>query len=76
MSGEHRFIGAAIREKKALALRMQVTQLRRCLCCEFWMHSTGPDHRLCNPCKGELGFKGSSVGRRVNVAGRRKGVTS
>lgn len=76
MSGEHGFIQTSIREKKALALRMQVTQLRRCLCCEFWMHSTGPDHRICTPRKGELGSKGSPVGRRVNVAGLRKGVTS
>lgn len=75
MSGDHRFIQTSIREKKALALRMQVTQLRRCLCCESWMHSTGPDHRLCNPCKGELDYQGSLVGRRVNMPGRRKGVT-
>lgn len=76
MSGQHRFIQASIQEKKALALRMQPTTLRRCLCCESWMHSTGPDHRRCNPCKGEVDHTGSPVGRRVNVVGRRrKGMT-
>lgn len=40
-------------EKKGLKLRMQLTQLRRCLDCEEWMRSTGPDHRLCNHCNRE-----------------------
>ena len=39
-------------EKQALALRAQPTSLRRCLQCDAWMRSTGPDNRICNPCKG------------------------
>lgn len=66
----------AIREKIALSLKAQSTTLRRCLCCESWMHSTGPDHRLCNPCKGEQDYTGSLVGKRLNIRGRRKGVTA
>lgn len=75
MSGERFTKTVAIRERIALSLKAQPTTLRRCLGCEFWMHSTGPDHRLCNPCKGELDYRNSPVGKRVLVAGRRKGVT-
>jgi len=39
------------------------------------MHSTGPDHRLCNPCKGEADYTSSLVGKRLDRPGRRKGVT-
>lgn len=54
----------AIREKQALALEAQPTQLRRCLGCECWFRSTGPDHRICNTCKGD--YRGrSAVGERV-----------
>lgn len=76
MSGEHVTKTAAILEKIALSLKAQQTTLRRCLCCEHWMHSTGPDHRLCNPCKGERDYTGSLVGKRLNRPGRRKGVTA
>ena len=76
MSGQHCFIRLAILEKKALALERQSTVLRRCLRCESWMHSTGPDHRLCNPCKGEPDYRGSPVGMRMNMPGRRKGRTA
>lgn len=38
-------------EQKRLALKAQPTELRRCLRCERWMRSTGPDHRICNSCK-------------------------
>jgi|CXWL01.1.fsa_nt_gi hypothetical protein len=75
MSGAHVTRTAAILERIALSLRGQVTTLRRCLCCDAWMHSTGSDHRLCNPCKGEPDYTGSLVGKRVNVRGRRKGMT-
>lgn len=56
----------AILEKQALALKAQPTELRRCLKCEHFLHSTGPDHRICNPCKGEprqLGLAGKRVRR-------------
>lgn len=75
MSGQHVTKTAAILERIALSLKAQQTTLRRCLCCEAWMHSTGPDHRLCNPCKGAPDYTGSLVGKRVNVRGRRKGMT-
>lgn len=52
------------REKKALALTGQPTTLRWCLGCEWWMRSTGADHRLCNVCKG-LQTPRSGVGGRV-----------
>ena len=38
-----------------LAKRLHEQQpitLRRCLGCDGWLRSTGPDHRLCNACKG------------------------
>lgn len=76
MGGDHYERTEAIREKIALSLKAQQTTLRRCLCCEYWMHSTGPDHRLCNPCKGEPDYTGSLVGKRLNRSGRRKGVTA
>jgi hypothetical protein len=76
MSGEHWTKPEAIRAQHALYLKAQQTTLRRCLHCESWMHSTGPDHRLCNPCKGEPDYTGSLVGKRLNVRGRRKGVTA
>lgn len=76
MSGEHVTKTAAILERIALSLKAQQTTLRCCLGCESWMHSTGPDHRLCNPCKGEPDYTDSLVGKRLNVAGRRKGVTA
>lgn len=76
MSGQHVTKTEAILEKIALSLKVQQTTLRRCLGCEFWMHSTGPDHRLCNPCKGEPDYTGSLVGKRLNVRGRRKGVAT
>ncbi len=34
-------------------LKQSPITLRRCLSCDQWMRSTGPDHRLCNPCKGD-----------------------
>lgn len=76
MSGEHVTKTAAILERIALSLKAQPTTLRRCLCCDCWMHSTGPDHRGCNPCKGIPDYRDSLVGKRVNVRGRRKGVTA
>jgi len=55
----------AIEEKKALALHRQPTELRRCLRCDHWMHSTGPDHRICNHCKGEPRHQRGLAGQRV-----------
>lgn len=76
MSDRHHTKTAAILEKIALSLKAQPTTLRRCLGCDAWMHSTGPDHRCCNPCKGEQDYTDSLVGKRLNVRGRRKGVTA
>jgi hypothetical protein len=64
---------AAILEKKARMLRALPTELRRCLSCDDWMHSTGLDHRMCNCCKGVPDFAGSPVGRRITKPGRQKG---
>jgi len=47
-----RFVTQATRQKKLLKLHNQPTTLRRCLQCDCWMRSTGPDHRICNACKG------------------------
>ena len=55
----------AVNETQALALRAQPTELRRCLKCERWMRSTGPDHRICNPCKGEHAHGDLAPGSRV-----------
>lgn len=77
MSGPHFTKTVAIRERIALSLKAQLTTLRRCLGgCDCWMHSTDPDHRICNKCKGIPDYTGSLVGKRVNVRGRRKGVTA
>lgn len=57
----------AQREKKRLALKTQPTELRRFLKCEQWMRSTGPDHRICNPCKGAIHFGPMSPGSRVKI---------
>ena len=67
----------ASRLQRALALKAQPTELRRCLGgCDDWMHSTGPDHRICNPCQGIRDSAGSLVGRRVTRTDRKKGVSS
>lgn len=55
----------ALRETKRLALKAQPTELRRCLKCECWMRSTGPDHRICSPCKGEVHVQPMRPGSRV-----------
>lgn len=36
-----------------LLARQQPCEPRRCLSCEHWMRSTGPEHRICNVCKGD-----------------------
>lgn len=56
----------AIAEKKALALHRQATVLRRYLKCGQWMHSTGPDHRICNVDKGIV-YSPGLAGKRVRV---------
>ena len=52
-------------KRRTLGLKAQRTTLRRCLKCDWWMRSTGPDHRLCNHCKGNpsYGEAGSRVAR-------------
>lgn len=74
MGGDQAGREVAIIERHALYLKAQPTTLRRCLGCEEWMHSTGPDHRICNCCKGEPDFASSPVGRRASSSDRRKGV--
>ena len=74
MSGQHVTKTEAILERIALSLKAQQTTLRRCLGCEFWFHSAGPDHRICNCCKGEPDYRDSLVGKRIAVRGRRKGI--
>lgn len=46
----------------------QPITLRRCLQCDHWMRSTGPDHRVCNPCKGAEAYL--FMGARVGGQGR------
>ncbi len=60
-------------EKKALVLKARPTTFRTCLMCEGLMYSTGPDHRLCNPCTGQPDYTDSPVGKRCNAINRRKG---
>ena len=62
----------AFREKQALALEAQPTTLRRCLGCDRWFHSTGPDHRRCNRCKGNFRSvrNGTLVGEPIRSARR------
>ena len=55
----------SFRQQRMIALKAQPTQLRRCLQCEAWMHSTGPDHRVCHPCKGIIGSPHGAPGSRV-----------
>lgn len=50
--------------KRALALNGKQTTLRRCLGCDWWMKSTGPDHRICNRCK-NVQTPRTGVGARV-----------
>ena len=57
----------ALRENKRLTLKAQPTELRRCLQCEHWMRTTGPDHRVCNPCKGAIHFGPMCPGSRVQA---------
>lgn len=70
MSGAHTDLKESIRDRKTQYLKEQQTILRRCLGCSDWMHSTGPDHRICNPCKGEPDYRSSVVGRRITLPGR------
>lgn len=70
MSVAPRKLHEDIGERQTIYLKAQPTLLRRCLGCDDWMHSTGPDHRLCNPCKGEPDYRGSTVGRRLTLPGR------
>lgn len=70
MSTTHEELKEDIRARRTVYLKDQPTQLRRCLGCDDWMRSTGPDHRVCNPCKGEPDYRSSDVGRRLTLPGR------
>lgn len=65
---------AAIVEQHALYLKHQLTTLRRCLRCDWWMRSTGPDHRLCNHCKGIAPNRHLRVGERIKVCAHGMGA--
>ena len=69
-----RAVDRAIRANRVLLLSEQATELRRCLGCEGWFHSTGPDHRQCNRCKGNFRSvrRGTLVGEPIR-SGRRRG---
>lgn len=62
----------AIRENRVRLLSEQATELRRCLGCDYWFHSTGPDHRQCNRCKGNFRSvrRGTVVGEPIRSARR------
>jgi len=62
----------AVIERQAGLLKAQPTALRRCLKCDYWFHSTGADHRLCNVCQHEPKRPGSLVGERIAGSPRRK----
>jgi hypothetical protein len=50
MSANHSLIAAEENRK----LQQFPITIRRCLGgCDLWMRSTGPDHRICNECKGK-----------------------
>lgn len=55
----------ALDEAKVLRFDEQPTQLRRCLRCDEWMHSTGADHRICNSCKYVYTTNEHKAGRRL-----------
>lgn len=62
-----RAVDRAIRANRRLQLVEQPTTLRTCLSCDQLFHSTGPDHRRCNLCKGDHRRR-SIVGERVQSA--------
>ena len=68
-------LAEAIVERHALYLKQQPTTLRRCLRCDWWMRSTGPDHRLCNHCKGIPAHQDGHVGGRIRVRADRKAAS-
>jgi hypothetical protein len=43
--------------------------LRRCLRCDHWLRSTGPDHRICNTCAcvNVALFRGARIGKRYST---------
>ena len=41
--------------------------LRRCLGCDYWMRSTGPDHRICNTCKDDQAGTFRVAGQRITM---------
>lgn len=67
MPVKDRAVDRAIRANRRLQLVEQPTTLRRCLACDLFFHSTGPDHRRCNLCKGLHAHRGI-VGQRVRSA--------
>lgn len=45
--------------------RYRATELRRCLSCDYWMRSLGPDHRICNCCKPGASRLFARAGQRI-----------
>lgn len=45
-------------------------QLRRCLKCDWWMRSIGPDHRICNTCRPATSLLYARAGSRIKPATR------
>lgn len=71
-----REVDVAIRANRLLLLSEQATELRRCLGCECWFHSTGSDHRQCNRCKGNFRSvrRGTVVGEPIRSARRSRAI--
>jgi len=74
MSGRQVSREYEFKQDRTIQLRNAPTQPRRCLGCDEWMHSTGADHRLCNPCADKDAWRGSNVGERLHQVGPRRKV--
>lgn len=61
---------AAFKSVRLLRQAAALTEIRRCLGCDNWFRSTSSAHRICNPCKGEVGGQAMAF-----VGGRLAGST-
>lgn len=55
----------ALREMHAYTFEGMPTEPRRCLNCDHWMRSIGPDHRICNICKDPINPRRGQSGSRI-----------